>query len=193
MPYLREALQRAGKQCAAGVLEKISRQPGSLAACVGELDKAAAYAGTEAAITMAMADAVLTPSIESNIFHLVDALGRRHCPKALQELRALLDNGESPFAVFAMMLRQYRLIFRAKACLQAGMGRAQIAQTLKVQPFVAENAAAQSKQYTFAELEDAMELFCDKDLAMKSSIPPRQALEDLVIGIAVGQGTGLRG
>ncbi|MCL1805340.1 MAG: DNA polymerase III subunit delta [Clostridiales bacterium] len=183
LPYLKEALQQTGKQCARGVLEKISRQPGSLAFCVRELEKAAAYAGEESEITEEMADAVLTPSLESNIFRLVDALGQRREARALQELRALLDNGEPPFSIFAMMLRQYRLIFRAKACLQAGMGRTQIAQTLKVLPFAADNAAAQSKYYSFPELENAMELFCDKDLAMKSGIPYRQALEDLIIAL----------
>jgi len=180
LPYLREALKITGKSCPGDVLDKISRQPGSLAFCIRELEKTAAYAGEENEITKEMAEAVLTPSLESNIFRMVDALGQRREARALQELRALLDNGESPFSIFAMMLRQFRLIFRAKACLQAGMGRTQIAQTLKVQTFAADNAAAQSKYYSFPELENAIELFCDKDLAMKSGIPYHQVLEDLI-------------
>lgn len=181
IPYLQEALRDAGKRCPPGLLEQIARQPGDLAFSLLELDKIIAYAGGEEALTAEMADEILTPGLESNIFRLVDALGQRRRSKALGELRALLDNGEAPFAIFAMMLRQFRLIFRAKACLQEGMGRGRIAQALNVQPFIAENAAAQSKYYTFAELENAMALFCDGDLAMKSGPAYRQVLEDLVI------------
>jgi DNA polymerase-3 subunit delta len=181
LPFLTEALEKSGKQCNRGILEQIARMPGGLSSSLRELDKVMAYAGDEGVITQAMLDAVLTQSIESNVFRMVDALGARRCPVALRELRALLGNGESPFAAFAMMLRQYRLIFKAKAYMQAGMRGSRLAQAMGVQPFVAEKSADQSKHYSFAELEGAMGLFCEKDLAMKSGIPPRQALEDLII------------
>lgn len=184
LPYLQKALQQAGKECHQSLLEQISRQPGGLRFCLQELDKVIAYAGTETKITPDMLKAVLTPSLEANIFRMVDALGQRRRPQALQELRLLLAGGQSPYAVFAMMLRQFRLIFRAKACLQAGMAKGQMAQALGVPPFVAEKTASQSKQYSFAELEEAMNVFLNKDLAMKSSAPPAQVLEDLVIALA---------
>jgi DNA polymerase-3 subunit delta len=180
IPFLLEALAASGKQCGRGLLDQIARQPWSLTFCMRELDKTIAYAGGESTITQAMLDAVLTPSLESNIFRMVDALGARRRPDALRELRALLDSGESPFRIFPMMVRQYRLIFRAKACMVAGLRGGQIAQSLGVQPFIAQKSADQSRYYSTAELEEAMDLFCEKDLAMKSGIPPAQVLEDLV-------------
>jgi DNA polymerase-3 subunit delta len=183
IPYLTEALQKAGKRCPPALLAQISRQPGGLAFCLRELDKVVAYAGGHDTITADMLEKVLTPSLASDIFRLVDAMGRRRQADALRELRALLDNGEPPFAVFAMMLRQYRLIFRAKACLADGLKKGQIAQAIGVQPFVAEKATEQSKYYSMHELEEAIALFCEKDLAMKSSVPYRQVLEDVVIAL----------
>ncbi len=184
LPYLQKALQETGKECHQSLLEQIARQPGGLRFCLQELEKVIAYAGTETKIMPDMLKAVLTPSLEANIFRMVDALGQRRRPQALQELRLLLASGQSPYAVFAMMLRQFRLIFRAKACLQAGMAKGQIAQVLGLPPFVADKTASQSKQYSFAELEKAMDVFLNKDLAMKSSAPPAQVLEDLVIALA---------
>ena len=148
-----------------------------------ELEKAVAYAGEERTITADMVEKVLTVSLETSIFWLVDALGQRCRSKALPELQALLEKGENPFGIFAMMLRQFRLIFRAKAGLREGMSKGQIAQILGVQPFIAEKAAEQSKRFSFAELERAIELFCEKDLAMKSGAPYRQVLEDLLIAL----------
>ena len=184
LPFLREAMEKAGKQCLRRQMEQIARQPGGLVFGLRELEKVVAYAGEESTITPDMLDAVLTVSLEANIFRLVDDLGQRRQADALRELRRLLDGGESPFAVFAMMLRQYRLIFKAKACLQDGVGRGRLAQAMGVQPFVAEKAAGQSRQYTFVELERAMRLFLDKDLAMKSGASHARVLEDLVIELA---------
>jgi DNA polymerase III delta subunit len=83
-----------------------------------------------------------------------------------------------------MMLRQFRLIFRVKACFQAGMTKGQIAGLLVQAPFLVEKMAAQGQQYSFGELEKAMGIFLAQDLAMKSSVPLAQVLEDLVISLA---------
>ncbi|MCL2121285.1 MAG: DNA polymerase III subunit delta [Clostridiales bacterium] len=184
-PYLKEALQRLGKQCAPDLLARIARQPGGLAFCVHELEKLAAFAGEESVIRREMLDQVLTPNLEADIFRLVDALGRRRRSQALRELQALLQKGEAPFAIFSMMLRQFRLIFKAKACLQENMGNRQIAQALGLRDFVAKNAAEQSKLFSFAALERIMALFCEKDLAMKSTGAGEypKILADLVIAL----------
>ena len=184
-PYLKEALQRLGKQCAPDLLARIARQPGGLAFCVQELEKLATFAGEEIVIRREMLDQVLTPNLEADIFRLVDALGRRRRSQALRELQALLQKGEAPFAIFSMMLRQFRLIFKAKACLQENMGNRQIAQALGLRDFVAKNAAEQSKLFSFAALERIMALFCEKDLAMKSTGAGEypKILADLVIAL----------
>ena len=189
IPYLQEAMRDMGKQCPPPLLARIARQSGGLAFCMREAEKLVAYAGDETTITSAMLDAVLTPNLESNIFSLVDALGQRRHAEALRELSALLDNGEPPFVVFAMIVRQFRLIFRAKACLQDGLGSGQIAQTLGIHPYTAKNVAAQCRYYTFPALERATALFCETDLSLKSNGAGeyRRILTDLLIRLGSDQ------
>ena|GEM_PF-268237 len=185
IPYLSEELLKLHLTCPPTLLDRISRLPGEMALCLRELEKLATYAGEGAALTADILDSVMITSIESDVFRLVDALGQRRQAQALRELRALLDNGESPFAIFAMMLRQFRAIFRAKACLADGLNNQQIAQTLKLHPYTAQKAAAQSRSFTYPALEQAMALFLEADLAMKSSRAGDHGniLTDLVISL----------
>ena len=189
IPYLQEAMKDLGKQCPPHLLARMARQRGGLVFCIREAEKLAAYAGEETTITREMLDAVLTPSLESNIFTLVDALGRRQSAEALRELAALLDNGEPSFVVFSMIVRQFRLIFRAKACLQDGLGSGQIAQTLGIHPYTAKNVAAQCRYYTYPALEQATVLFCETDLSLKSNGAGeyRRILTDLLIALGTNR------
>ncbi|MCL1849747.1 MAG: DNA polymerase III subunit delta, partial [Clostridiales bacterium] len=185
IPYLEEELKRLGKTSPPSLLDRISRQSSDTAGCIRELEKLAAYAGMESVLTAPMADAVLTPGVEADIFRLVDALGQRKQTQALQELQALFGKGESPFYLFAMMLRQFRIIFRAKACLQDGLSDRQISQALGIHPYSAQKAVSQSRLFTYPVLEKVLARFLDADLAMKSSGAGEHSLilTDLVLAL----------
>ena len=184
---LQERVTACGKKANRSLLTGLAAaQPDGLAYALQELEKVIAYAGEEETLTADMVAQVTTPNLSADIFRLVDTLGQKRAAKAMEELRRLLACGRSPFNIFSMMLRQFRLIFQAKACLGARYGRGQIAQTLSCPPFVAEKVANQSKNFTFHELEQAMTLFQEKDLLLKSSVPPARVLEDLILALAGG-------
>ncbi|MDR1194610.1 MAG: DNA polymerase III subunit delta, partial [Peptococcaceae bacterium] len=190
VPYLAQLAEAAGKRCANPLLEQIVKgQPAGvgLAGAARELEKAIAYAGEAEELTAAMLREILIPSLEADIFRLVDALARQRRPEALRELRELLARGESPFGILAMITRQIRLIFWAKACQKAGYDRGQTARALGCHPFAADKAAEQSRRYTFPGLEAAMAILQETDLAMKSGRQSGQALEDLVIVLGEGR------
>ena len=145
------------------------------------MDKLISYAGQEKLLTPEMAEQVLTPVLEANIFKMVDALGQKRTETAIRELRSLLDQGQSPYGIFAMMLRQFRLLIRTKAYLEQGYGKAQIAQLMQQRPFVIEKVAGQSRSFSLQALVRAFRLFQEKDLLMKSGQEPRRVLEDLIL------------
>ena len=183
--YISEALRNTGKACDRVTLETLCRLPGGLATCIREVEKLAAYAGDSDTITIDMLRETLTPNVESDIFRMVDALGHRERASALRELWALFDKGESPFYVFSMTLRQFRIIFRAKAYLEEGIGRKKLGEAMGIHSYPAEKAAAQSEYFTYEALESAMELFLNADLMMKSVAAGeyKRIVNDLVINL----------
>ena len=184
LSYLQESAQSAGKQISQRLLGQIADRPGGLSAALKEMEKIVAYAGEESVITADILEQLLTPNPEAGVFRLVDAIGWRRRAEALGELRVLLARGEPPFYLLAMILRQYRLAFRAKAYLLSGVNPGQLAQVLGAHTFVAEKSAEISRRYSFAELEQVMELLCETDYAMKDGVAHRQALESLILALS---------
>jgi DNA polymerase III delta subunit len=113
-----------------------------LAALRNEIEKLLLYAGPEA--TIATEDVVrLSPyAAATNIFDLVDALGSRRPAQAAVLFQRELNEGEDPFRLFAMFIRQFRLLIQTRSLLDAGERPGDVAKLLKQHPRVAEKLVA---------------------------------------------------
>ena len=127
----------------------------------------------------------LTPAAShANIFKLVDALGQRQGRVAMTELLHLLDQpGQDPFSIFAMIIRQFRLLLLARELQDEGAHIPEIASGLEVQHFVAEKIAAQASRYTINQLEHIYTRLLELDIAMKSGADQLVTLDTLVAGL----------
>lgn len=179
---LRHMGQASGKSFGPDALEYLAKysQP-DLRMLAGELDKVITFAGDAATVDKRMVKAVMTPSLEADIFNMVDALGRKQTAEAIRQLRGLLTRGEPGLRILSMMVRQFRLIFQAKLFLQKGYAKPQIAQALGCHPYVAEKATQQSRNFKLNELENIMQQLLQTDFSLKDGKKPGQALEELVI------------
>lgn len=91
--------------------------------------------------------------IDDNIFTLVDALGNKNIALAQKMIDEQLSNGVSPQYILSMVIRQFRLIIKAKALSQKVKYSGALAQTLKIPNLVAEKALSQSKLYEMDKLK----------------------------------------
>jgi DNA polymerase-3 subunit delta len=158
--------------------------PGDLRLLDGEIAKLVTYAGPGRVVT---ADDVaqLVPYVQQAVvFDLVDALGRREGRQAAILLHRLLDAGENPLGILAMVVRQFRLIILVKDLTGRGENPASIPQLLGLHPFVARKLHTQSANFTFAQLERIYRYLLDLDLAIKTGdVTPEAALDLLVAGV----------
>lgn len=165
----------------------------ALAAVVGddlrradnELLKLASYIAPNQPITEEDV-AALTPYVaEANIFKMTDALGSGNGKLALRLMHRLLQEKENDyFSLFGMIIRQFRLLLLAKEHLTSGGAPNSLASILKVQPFVAQNIAQQSRAFSVAQLEQIYRSLHDYDFKMKTGqIKPELALDLLVAGL----------
>lgn len=162
-----------------------------------ELAKLAAHANGRA-IRASDVRALTPETPEANIFHMVDALGRRDGQAALQLLRDLLDSGDEPLMIFSMIIRQYRLLLLMREHLDQGGTVRSATDVLGVKEFVAKKLADQVRTYSLDTLERIYHYLLETDVAMKGGMPdtdlfgkpidrldPSLALEDLVARLAV--------
>jgi len=137
------------------------------------------------AITTADVEAVVPYAQAAVVFDLVDALGRRDGRTAAQTLHRLLDAGEHPLRLLAMIVRQFRLLIQVKELKAGGGTPRDIAQALRLHPFPARKLHTQATHFTAAQLEAVYRHLLDTDVAIKTGkIDPEVALDLLVAGLA---------
>jgi DNA polymerase-3 subunit delta len=153
-----------------------------------EIAKLVTYVGAEQAITGADVDAVVPYVQAAIVFDLVDALGRRDGRTAAQTLHRLLDAGEHPLGLLAMIVRQFRLLIQVKELKAEGANPQTIAKELGIHPFPARKLHNQATHFTGVQLEAVYRHLLDTDVAIKSGeIEPEVALDLLVAGLAASE------
>ncbi|MDI6688896.1 MAG: DNA polymerase III subunit delta [Actinomycetota bacterium] len=121
---------------------------------------------------------------EETIFDLMDFISRRDEAHALSALDCLLKGGETITRIYHMIIRQFRLLLKAKVLLERGANDQQLMRELKLPSFVVERLKRQCRNFSFKQLKRAHELLLEADLDMKSSDKnPRLILETLVVKI----------
>jgi DNA polymerase-3 subunit delta len=147
-----------------------------------ELEKLITYAAGERAIQPGDVNLLVSPAVETNIFHMVDALGYGNIKRAILLLHQLLDEDLSPLYLLAMIVRQYRLLLQVKDLVARGLRPQAIARELKLQPWMVEKKLApQARRYSLPQLETIYERLLAVDVDIKTGrMEPVLALDVLV-------------
>ncbi|MCJ7566685.1 MAG: DNA polymerase III subunit delta [Anaerolineales bacterium] len=114
---------------------------------------------------------------QTNIFAMVDAVGERRMSDASRYLHNVLSEEDSLY-VFAMVIRQFRLLIQAQAALEEGKD---IAGVLNLPKFVAKKITSQARAFSALELERIYHELLAIDISVKNSqIDLDAALESFV-------------
>lgn len=208
--FARQQLKAHQKQMTHGALQTLMELNGAnFRSLASEIEKLATYVGNRAEITEADVALLASPSGESSVWALSDAIGDRDLPKALQLLDQLLFQGESAVGMlFALIggvrnlllvrelidrkvLQSYPDYGRFKASLDRlppGIGDEYSSDRrfnpLLVHPFRLHKLVLQASRFTLGELRRAMEsmLEANKQL-VSSSLDDKIVMEQLLIGM----------
>jgi len=117
------------------------------------------------------------------IFDLVDAILAHNILKAQQLLHRSFEEGMSPMYVLTMIVRQFRLVLRAKEMLAQKIPESQIGTELNLRhSFTLQKTINQSSGYSLPRLTDIYHRLLDTDIALKTSrYAENLAMELLVI------------
>ena len=147
-----------------------------------ELGKLALYVDGRNEITAADIEVMVSKTVESSIFDMVDAVGERRANRALQIIREIIFYGEPPIKILHMIVRQFRIITVSKEMTKQGYSEKQVAGKIHVHPFVAQKCVRQGSNFTEEELHQALFKLLDVDEAMKTGKQePVLALERLIV------------
>jgi DNA polymerase-3 subunit delta len=115
-----------------------------------ELDKLKAYSLTDP-INFESMQKLLPLQITESIFALTDSLSCADKNKTRQIINRLFLSNEDLMRTFHMLVRQFRLIIQSKGL--ENFNQSQLAQELKIHPFVAGKLQQQSRKFTVDQLQ----------------------------------------
>ena len=158
---------------------------GDLRAQSLEIAKLAAYAGPGRTVELDDVLQLVHQNNEANVLELVDAVGQGNTRRAMRALRVLLDQGERPERILAMIARQVRLLLQVKDAVERGQRADSLGPTLGLAPFPLGKLLEQVPRLTLRRLEAMHRRVLHTDLAIKTGLQePALALELLAFELA---------
>lgn len=151
---------------------------------LSELDKLATYHG-RGNVEMADIDELCWVSPEVRVWDLTDALGARDRPAVFRYLEELLADRTAPASVFFSIARHLKNLCVVVSAMERGEDAMGAAASLGLKPFPARKVADQSRNFTAAGLQQAVQILADLDADMKGRLDlrPDLALETAVARI----------
>lgn len=132
-----------------------------------EIEKLLLYANGRQ-VTSDDVQTLVSHARETSIFDLVDCVGRRQTDRALRLLHRLLEDGEAPLYLLAMLARQIRILIQVAELQDRGLAPREIARHLSLHPYVVEKGLAQARNFDLPQLESAHERLVRTDWAIKT-------------------------
>lgn len=133
---------------AARLAEMVGEDPRQAAQ---EITKLLTYINFAHAIGIEDVEAVSITSAGTDVFDLVDAIGSQNGRQAQKLLRRLLDERDA-FELFALVVRQFRLLLQAREVMDEGGNLPEVTSALGQHPFVAEKIFGQAKRFSMQSL-----------------------------------------
>lgn len=167
--WVRRRVADAGGEIAPQAVHMLTADIGNnLAVMANEVEKLVLFKQGQGPIE---ADDVarLCPYVaEASIFDLVDALGSRNGRQAAVLLQHKLAEGADPFYLFAMIVRQFRLLIQVKELAQEGLRPPAIARAAGIHSFVAGKLYQQSQRFSLPQLEQIYAHLLETDVGVKT-------------------------
>jgi DNA polymerase-3 subunit delta len=192
--WVRETLQGWGQSIEPAALTQLVRRTGTeLRRLQIEVDKLSLLVGERGKVRAGDVETMTPKLAEESVFHLTDAVAARDAAHAQAVLRDLLEGQlESPYRIFPLLVRQFRLIWQTKIMLDAGWRPKQDPHAYphavamlpesnclgQLAGWMGTKLAAQAKALTWPQLADTYQALLECDMASKAiDGVPRQEMD----------------
>ena len=179
--WIREQAKQAGGQTDGAAAAKLAEMVGSnTQQAAQEITKLLTYVNWQRPISMLDVQAVSIVTAEADVFGMVDALAQGQGRQAQLLMHRLMADQE-PFGVWAMIIRQFRLLIQAREVIDAGGGMPEVWKQLGGAEFVAKKAYNQPRRFSMPVLERIYHRLLEIDVAAKTGGTPLDISMDMLV------------
>lgn len=130
---------------------------------------------------------LVSPSPEAKVFQMLDLMGKGTLHDVLSELQRLLISGEEIMMVFAMIVRQFRLLIQMRSLLDQSASPQGIQKRLKLAPFQVGMLIKQARFFTLEQLREAYSRLAQMDYQIKTGKIPLSADSNSLLNLKIDQ------
>lgn len=146
----------------------INRVGDNFSIIIQDINKIKTYKGNDDLITKKDIDALTTPSIDMNLFHLIENIVSKNTKEALTSYNTMVKYGEEPFVILISLANQFRLFYQVKRLAYLGYSENKIAEVLDVHPFRVKKALEKRNQFSSEQLLTYLDKLGELDYKIKS-------------------------
>ena len=135
-------------------------------------------------ITLSDVQLFLDEKADDSIFNLVDAVVGGRSKEAYKMIREQYRLGEDAQFVFAMLLRQFRILLELRDLYdrEDNLSSEQLAKKLNLHPFVVKKSLVFVKKYSLDKLKTVYQRLLDLDIKTKTGQGDQSMLLDVFVG-----------
>ncbi|MEZ4435801.1 MAG: DNA polymerase III subunit delta [bacterium] len=163
---------------AALLVEAVGRD---LAALDAAVERLALYVPPPQPIELAHVEETVPHTRVRTVWELIEAVAERDVARTLERAHQLVDQGEEPLRLLALIIYQFRQLLIGRAARDAGVPAQDAAKAAGVPPFKARAFIRQLDNYRRSELLAALERLSEADRALKSSKLPSGLIFEAVL------------
>ncbi len=154
-----------------------------------ELEKLRTYVGAGGYISPEAVRQVVPYTHEANIFDMLNAIGDHNSRRAIRLLQQVLEGGQHPLQILALVARQYRIYIGLKDMAEQGMKPEEMARRLRIPAWTIRRDLRVARRMSWPFLERVMERLLETDVRIKQGeIDATLALQLLVTGLSMAKG-----
>lgn len=181
--WVKKEFAKRGKKISYGSINYILENAGEdLQNLHNEIEKICLYHLGKKNLEIDDIKGLIVVSAESSVFELVDSLGKRRKEQAFFLLEKLLNENHDFLRIFFLIVRQFRLLLKAKILQERDYLPSDIYRELKLPPFIGEKYIKQSRNFSLFQLENAHLYLFEADYFLKTGRgESRFILENLLL------------
>ncbi len=168
--WLSKGFAQAGKKVSRSVLQLLVDRVGTdYDKLRREYEKLLGYVGDSPEIRAEDVLAISSVDVESKIFEMLGAMGRKDVRKVLDKYNDLLVNREHPLYILAMLRIQFRTLLETAELRNKGYTTEEVARILKKRDFVIRNAEGYLRGwFKMKDVRDILEEISEVDKRIKT-------------------------
>lgn len=179
---IKSEVAKAGCGIDEAALEKLLElTSGNLTKMMNEIPKLTIYNQQSKRIDSESVAALVSKSMEQNVFDLVNTVLAKQPTKSLDIYHQLLLENDEPIRINAVLIQQFRLLIQVMILKKHGYSQGNIASSLKVHPYRVKLALQSIRKFSYDELKTAYLGLVNIEREMKSSARSPELLFELFV------------